>query len=206
MAGISPCLHSISSLVQWLSIRTVHLSRSSGVTSPIFETLLSSSRILSTLKHFWKQTFIRMLLLALLLVSLATRVLTAPSLSTRQQIDEEDIYPPTDIDLTEFQTIPGGLDNGATTSFDDAKPWELALGASSTPPAGFQYTTEPFDGYCLSGYQNCKICQKDTNQCYPAKRSSYTDDQGRTAWQLCETDVQTPPCTPYDISKVFTSN
>lgn len=155
-----------------------------------------------------------LLFVLVLLIGLATRVLTVPSLNSRQEISSfagetnlasADFYPAIDTDATEGPTIADGLDDG-TNGFDYAEPWEIASAASKGPPAGFHYTTEPYDGYCLNGYQNCKICQKDRNECYPAKRTSYTDNQGRTAWRLCETDVQTPPCTPYDNTKVFNSD
>lgn len=143
-----------------------------------------------------------MLLHIILPAILVTTAQAAPTLHGRQNTiySEDTLLAPTEIEGVETtQEVYDGENYGSYT-----KPLEIAMNDAPTkPPQGFEYTNiGEYDGYCLSGYTDCRMCQKEVG-CFPAKRVSGTEE-GRTVWQLCESDVKTSPCADYDNNKVFT--
>ena len=144
-----------------------------------------------------------MLLHVLLPALLITIAQAAPTLHSRGDniFSDDSLEASANIGYNE-KVEPNDIGYDKTYDGGYAQPSEIAMATATNPPVGFTYTSQgEYDGYCLTGYTECRICQKNVG-CYPADRRSGTE-QGKTVWLLCESDVSTPPCAD-DLDKVFT--
>lgn len=144
-----------------------------------------------------------MLLHILLPALLITIAQASPTLQSRGDdiFSDDSLEASANINYGE-KANPDDTDYDKTYDGSYVQPSEIAMARATKPPVGFQYTSAgEYDGYCLTGYTECKICQKDVG-CFPADRVSGTE-HGKTVWLLCESDVSTPPCAD-DLNKVFT--
>lgn len=144
-----------------------------------------------------------MLLHVLLPALLITIAQASPTLHSRG----ETIFPDDSLEASaniNYGEKANPDDNDYEKTYDDGypQPSKIAMVPATKPPVGFTYTsTGEYDGYCLTSYTECKLCQQNVG-CFPADRVSGTE-QGKTVWLLCESDVSTPPCAD-DLNKVFT--